>query len=68
VRSAKLGEVAAELEAIHNIRRALRVGSVHKIIPAAQLRPSIIAAVESGMARPRPPRRPAGDDHPSTNQ
>jgi acetyl/propionyl-CoA carboxylase alpha subunit/acetyl-CoA carboxylase carboxyltransferase component len=51
VRSAKLGEVASEFEAIHNIKRAQRVGSVHTIIPAAQLRPSIIAAVERGMAK-----------------
>jgi len=51
VRSAKLGEVAAEFEAIHNIQRAQRVGSVHTIIPAAQLRPSPIAAVERGLAK-----------------
>ncbi|WP_006247324.1 carboxyl transferase domain-containing protein [Mycolicibacterium tusciae] len=51
VRSDKLGEVAAEFEAIHNIKRAQHVGSVHTIIPATQLRPSIIAAVEHGMAK-----------------
>ena len=51
VRSEKLGEVAAEFEAIHNIERAQRVGSVHTIIPAAQLRPSIIAALERGVAK-----------------
>ncbi len=51
VRSDKLGEVATEFEAIHNIERAQRVGSVHAIIPAVQLRPSIIAAVEQGMAK-----------------
>ncbi|QNJ96546.1 ATP-grasp domain-containing protein (plasmid) [Mycolicibacterium fluoranthenivorans] len=50
-RSDKLGEVAAEFEAVHNIERACRVGSVHTIIPAAELRPSIAAAVERGMAR-----------------
>src|SRR5574337_997411 len=50
VRSEKLGEVAAEFEAIHNIERAQRVGSVHKIIPAVGLRPSLIAAVERGVA------------------
>jgi acetyl-CoA carboxylase carboxyltransferase component len=49
VRSEKLGEVAAEFEAIHNIERACRVGSVHAIIPAAELRPRLIAAVERGM-------------------
>jgi hypothetical protein len=51
VRSDKLGEVAAEFEAVHNVERARQVGSVHSIIPAAQLRPSIVAAVERGMAR-----------------
>ncbi len=51
VRNAKLGEVASEFEAIHNIQRAQQVGSVHHIVPAAELRPQIIAAVERGMAR-----------------
>ena len=37
VRSAKLGEVASEFEAIHNIKRAQHVGSVHTIIPAARV-------------------------------
>ncbi len=50
VRSDKLGEVAAEYEQIHNIERARRVGSVHTIIPAVQLRPYLIEAVERGMA------------------
>jgi acetyl-CoA carboxylase carboxyltransferase component len=51
VRSDKLGEVAAEFEGIHDIERARRVGSVHEIVPAAELRPRLIAAVEQGMAR-----------------
>ena len=51
VRSKKLGEVAAEFEAVHNVERARQVGSVHQIIPAAELRPRIAAAVERGMAR-----------------
>ena len=51
VRSEKLGEVAAEFEAVHDIERARRVGSVHDIIPAAELRPRLIAAVERGMER-----------------
>ncbi|MCX5042922.1 ATP-grasp domain-containing protein [Aldersonia sp. NBC_00410] len=51
VRSDKLGEVAGEFEAIHNIERAREVGSVHSIVPAAELRPQIAAAVERGMAR-----------------
>jgi acetyl-CoA carboxylase carboxyltransferase component len=51
VRSEKLGEVAAEFEAIHDIERARRMGSVHAIIPAAELRPRLIDAVERGIAR-----------------
>ncbi|UOY02574.1 ATP-binding protein [Blastococcus sp. PRF04-17] len=51
VRSEKLGEVAAEFEAIHDIERARRVGSVHAIVPAAELRPQLVAAVERGMER-----------------
>jgi acetyl/propionyl-CoA carboxylase alpha subunit/acetyl-CoA carboxylase carboxyltransferase component len=68
VRSAKLGEVASEFEAIHNIKRAQRVGSVHTIIPAAQLRPSIIAAVERGMAKAIADAQAAGDNRPFVNQ
>jgi hypothetical protein len=51
VRSEKLGEVAAEFEGIHDIERARQVGSVHAIVPAAELRPQLIAAVERGMER-----------------
>jgi acetyl/propionyl-CoA carboxylase alpha subunit/acetyl-CoA carboxylase carboxyltransferase component len=54
VRSGKLGDVAAEFEQVHNIERALRVGSVHAIIPAPQLRPHLIDAVERGMERVAP--------------
>ncbi len=51
VRSEKLGEVADEFDAIHSIERALRVGSVDRIIPAAQLRPYLVDGLERGMAR-----------------
>jgi acetyl-CoA carboxylase carboxyltransferase component len=51
VRSEKLGEVAEEFDSIHTIERALRVGSVDRIIPAAELRPYVIDALERGMAR-----------------
>jgi hypothetical protein len=51
VRSEKLGEVAAEFDAIHNVQRAERVGSIHRIIPASSLRPYLIDAVERGMRR-----------------
>jgi acetyl/propionyl-CoA carboxylase alpha subunit/acetyl-CoA carboxylase carboxyltransferase component len=51
VRSEKLGVVADEFEQVHNIERALAVGSVHKIIPARELRPYLIDAVERGLNR-----------------
>ena len=43
--------MAAEFEAVHDIGRARRMGSVHDIVPAAELRPRLIAAVERGMQR-----------------
>jgi hypothetical protein len=51
VRAEKLGEVAAEFDGIHSIARAVEVGSVDKIISAAQLRPAIIEAIEEGLSR-----------------
>ncbi len=47
----KLGEVADEFDAIHNIERAKRVGSVDYIIPPGELRPYLIDAVERGIRR-----------------
>ena len=47
----KLGEVAHEFDDVHSVHRALRVGSLHRIIPAAALRPYLIDAVERGMRR-----------------
>ncbi|MGH3664431.1 MAG: carboxyl transferase domain-containing protein, partial [Micromonosporaceae bacterium] len=49
VRAEKLGEVAAEFDRVHSIKRAVEVGSVDAIISAAQLRPRIIRAIEEGM-------------------
>jgi len=51
VRLEKLGEVGDEFDAIHSVERALAVGSVHRIIPAATLRPALIDAVRRGMDR-----------------
>jgi acetyl-CoA carboxylase carboxyltransferase component len=51
VRAEKLGEVAAEFDRVHSIRRAVEVGSVDEVIKAAELRPKVIAAIE---------RRPGG--------
>ncbi|MGZ4638274.1 MAG: ATP-binding protein [Actinomycetes bacterium] len=56
VRSEKLGEVADEFDARHTIQRALTVGSVDRIIPAADLRPYIVDALERGMARTLAPK------------
>jgi acetyl/propionyl-CoA carboxylase alpha subunit/acetyl-CoA carboxylase carboxyltransferase component len=49
VRSEKLGDVAAEFDSVHSVERALRVGSIHKIIPPSKLRPYLIKAVERGI-------------------
>ena len=51
VRTEKLGEVAAEFDAVHSVQRAQAVGSVHRIIAAADLRPELIDAVARGMRR-----------------
>jgi hypothetical protein len=51
VRSAKLGEVATEFDTAHSVQRAHRMGSVHRIVPPAQLRPYLVDAVRRGMAR-----------------
>ncbi|TYB60229.1 fused acetyl/propionyl-CoA carboxylase subunit alpha/methylmalonyl-CoA decarboxylase subunit alpha [Nonomuraea sp. PA05] len=50
VRADKLREVAAEFDQVHSIQRALTVGSVDHVIPAAGLRPYVIDALERGMA------------------
>jgi len=51
VRSEKLGELAAEFDAIHSVERAVEVGSVDRIISAAELRPHLIDTVERGIER-----------------
>ncbi|MGC5030648.1 carboxyl transferase domain-containing protein [Micromonospora sp. DT229] len=47
VRAEKLGEVAAEFDRVHDIHRAVEVGSVDAVIRAAELRPRIIEAIEA---------------------
>ncbi|MBG6065059.1 ATP-binding protein [Micromonospora ureilytica] len=47
VRAEKLSEVAAEFDRVHNIHRAVEVGSVDAVIRAAELRPRIIEAIET---------------------
>jgi acetyl/propionyl-CoA carboxylase alpha subunit/acetyl-CoA carboxylase carboxyltransferase component len=51
VRSEKLGDVADEFDHIHSVHRALKVGSLDRIISAAELRPYLVDAIERGMAR-----------------
>ncbi len=49
-RAEKISEVAAEFDGIHDIHRAVEVGSVDAVIPAARLRPEIVAAIEGYVA------------------
>jgi acetyl-CoA carboxylase carboxyltransferase component len=51
VHSEKLGQVAEEFDRVHDVHRALEVGSLDAIIPPATIRPYLIGAVERGMAR-----------------
>ena len=46
-----MGELAAEFDAIHSVTRAVEVGSVDRIISAAELRPHLIETVERGIER-----------------
>ncbi len=48
--SDQLGAVAAEFDAVHSVERAQQMGSVDTIIPAAQLRPLLVDALERGIA------------------
>ena len=54
VRPEKIGEVAAEFDGVHNIHRAVEVGSVDAVITAPRLRPRLIEAIERGLAREGP--------------
>jgi len=56
VRVEKLGQVAAEFDAVHSIQRAVEVGSVDAVIAARDVRPRIIATVDAWMARGASPR------------
>jgi len=49
VRAEKLGEVAAGFDRVHDIRRAVEVGSVDAVISARELRPKLIEAIISGV-------------------
>ena len=54
VRAEKLKEVADEFDSVHDIKRAMRVGSVDQIIAPAQVRPFIIATLERRLAEVSP--------------
>jgi acetyl-CoA carboxylase carboxyltransferase component len=51
VRSEKLGEVGEEFDRIHSVERALKVGSLDRIVAPEDLRPYLVDAVERGIAR-----------------
>ncbi len=51
VHSEKLGKMAEEFDRVHSVHRALEVGALHHILPPADLRPYLIHAVESGIAK-----------------
>jgi len=42
----KQAEVAREFDRVHSVERALEVGSLDAIIPAAELRPRLIEAMD----------------------
>ena len=51
VRSEHLRDVAQAFDSVHSIERAREVGSVHRIVDAANRRPYLIDAVRRGMAK-----------------
>jgi hypothetical protein len=59
VRAEKLKQVADEFDGIHDIRRAMRVGSVDHIISPGQLRPFVIRALERRLTPGGAPEVPA---------
>ena len=48
-RAEKLTEVATEFDGVHNIQRAVEVGSVDAVIAASELRPRLVAGIEAGL-------------------
>jgi acetyl-CoA carboxylase carboxyltransferase component len=48
-RAEKISEVAAEFDGIHNIHRAVEVGSVDAVIAPERLRPEIIAVIDRAL-------------------
>ncbi len=62
VRSEMLGRVADEFDHVHSVDRALAVGSVHRIVPALELRPYLVGALDRGIERYLARRRPGSHD------
>ena len=50
LRAEKISEVAAAFDGVHNIHRAVEVGSVDAVIRPTELRPRIIAELDRGMS------------------
>ncbi|HET7150251.1 MAG TPA: biotin carboxylase N-terminal domain-containing protein [Candidatus Acidoferrum sp.] len=55
VHSEKLGALAAEFDRVHSVHRALKVGALQHILPPANLRPYLIAAVERAISGRKQP-------------
>ncbi len=51
VHAQRLGELAAEFDSVHSVERALRMGSINRIVEPASLRPFLVDAVERGIRR-----------------
>ncbi|WP_408896887.1 carboxyl transferase domain-containing protein [Nocardioides sp. R1-1] len=51
LRADKIAEVAAEFDGVHDIHRAVEVGSVDEVIAASDLRPKVVEAIERGLTR-----------------
>ncbi len=51
VRAEKISEVAAEFDGVHDIHRAVRVGSVDRVIAPAELRPAIVETIDAYLNR-----------------
>jgi acetyl/propionyl-CoA carboxylase alpha subunit/acetyl-CoA carboxylase carboxyltransferase component len=52
VRAEKIAEMAIEFDGVHDINRAVKVGSVDEVIPARRIRPRIIEALDVNRAAP----------------
>jgi acetyl-CoA carboxylase carboxyltransferase component len=59
VRAEKLKQIADEFDNIHDIKRAMRVGSVDNIITPEELRPFVISALEHRLSARVAPGTPA---------